>query len=137
MIEAIPKHAVNIPQVFRDSALRRITQEEFDYVFSLEDVWVDKRKINSCMICSNNGNSDMIMTLCCLSLVCVSCCEKSFIGSNFECPYCKTNFSSFEAHEVFVPPELEKPKTETTAKSFINTWRSMLETKLSIRRGKK
>lgn len=137
MVAAIPKNAVHVPQVFRDSSLRKIRQDEFDYVFQLEDVWVDKRKSNSCMVCSNNGTGDVIMTLCCLSLVCTSCCEEHFIATSFECPYCKTNFSLFEAKEVFLPPEPEKPKTETAARSFINNWRSLLQTKLRKHMGKK
>lgn len=127
MFEAIPKEIAPMPAVLRKMNLRKISDDEYDYIVSLDDPWAKTRKKDSCMLCSNNGHSNMVMTLCCLSLMCIQCCHKQFDDSTFECPYCQSNLAAFDAKQVFISPAAkERPKTAEAAKRYISTWRLLV-----------
>lgn len=127
MLEAIPKEVAPMPTVIQNVSFRKISQKEYDYVVSIEDPWSTTRKRDSCMLCSKNVDNNLVMTLCCLSLVCVQCCYHHFDGSNFECPYCNINFAAFDAKQVLLlPAAAENPQTAEAAKRYISEWRKLL-----------
>jgi hypothetical protein len=118
----MPIHLLNAPN-------RKVTQEEYDAVYTIEDRYQNRRSSNSCMVCSNNGTNRMALMLCCLSMVCVSCIVNHIDESSFDCHYCAINLSSLDARRVILAPQsVDRPKTDTAVQKLINEWRATIQT---------